>query len=354
MNTPDADLSIIMPCHDRGHHLVRILRAYERQTSAAAFEIVAVDDASSDDTPRVLQQFLPERFHLRYVRLPLSSGPAAARNVGLALARAPLVAFVGDDICPAADFVAAHVYAHRVEPGETVAVLGRTIWPVDLPQNTLMTHIDGVGAQQFSYHNMHDDQFYDYRHLYASNVSLKRSLLERQHSRFDESFRSAAFEDAELGWRLERIGLRIRYRARILATHYHYSTIWTFTERQYRCGQMSWHLIRKHPRAFTHLTDLKQFRLILRSLLQSGNADPESAAALEVRGLAIAAQHEWLSVPGLDLYYYELLQYFYYKGLLSAMCGHRTDLTFIQARHAQFTLSPAVEKFLTASDHRNS
>lgn len=344
MNAAPA-LSIVVPCFNRAHGLPRILRAYERQQQAPPFELIAVDDGSRDETPQVLQQFDPHSFRLRYVRLPINRGPAMARNLGLSLASARLVAFVGDDICPSTDFVAGHVRAHEHAARDEIAVLGHTIWPVDLPRNTLMAHIDGVGAQQFSYHYMHDGQFYDYRHLYTSNVSLKRSFIESSGEHFDTGFTYAAFEDAELGWRLERHGLRILYHADILASHYHYSTIWTFSERQFRCGQMSWLFIRKHPTVLPRLTDRAQMRFVLLSVRQPPHGAGPSAEELEARSLAAAAAHEWRFVRGLDRYYFRLLQYFYYRGLLSAVFATRPDLTRIRDRHAALVLAPALAEF---------
>jgi glycosyltransferase involved in cell wall biosynthesis len=348
MTSENLALSVIMPCYNRGHLLARILRAYERQEDAPPFEVITVDDASDDDTPHILQQFLPVHFDFRYVRLPLNKGPAAARNLGLSLSHAPLVAFVGDDICPAADFIMAHVRAHHRNPQDEVAVLGKTAWPIDMPRNTLMTHIDGVGAQQFSYQYMHDGKFYDYRHLYTSNVSLKRAFLEHNDGRFDTTFPHAAFEDAELGWRLERHGLRIRYHADIRATHYHYSTIWNFTERQYRCGQMSWLFMRKHPRVFTRLTDRTHFRMVLRSYVQRRRIaeDADTLELLELRSLGAASAYEWRPAPRLDHYYYRLLQYFYYKGLLSAMFAGHPELARIRGQHATLALAPALTEFI--------
>jgi glycosyltransferase involved in cell wall biosynthesis len=48
-------LSLIMPCHNRAHDLVRTLQGYERQTGDAPFEIIAVDDGSSDATCELLR-----------------------------------------------------------------------------------------------------------------------------------------------------------------------------------------------------------------------------------------------------------------------------------------------------------
>ncbi len=76
-------LSIIMPCHNRAHDLIKCLEAYDQQVGAGDFEIIAVDDASSDSTYQVLTSYRPSRYTLRVERLETNQGPAAARTGGL-------------------------------------------------------------------------------------------------------------------------------------------------------------------------------------------------------------------------------------------------------------------------------
>ena len=51
------DVSLIMPCHNRAHDLARTLQGYERQAGDARFEIVAVDDGSTDATFDLLRAY---------------------------------------------------------------------------------------------------------------------------------------------------------------------------------------------------------------------------------------------------------------------------------------------------------
>ena len=343
-------ISIIMPCYNRAHGIARILRAYDRQSGETPFELIAVDDGSTDDTLSTLRHFQPQRFTLRVESMITNSGPAAARNRGIDLARAPLVAFVGDDICPATDFVQAHTRAHDEEPREATAILGRTIWPLDLPRTALMTHIDGIGAQQFSYRYMRDGQCYDFRHLYTSNVSLKRSFLQAHGGHFDTIFTYAAFEDGELARRLERRGLRIRYHADIVATHYHYYSARTFADRQYKCGLMSWVFIRKHPSVFTKLAPSACLRLILKSILVSAQRTPEGHVALEERAQQIAAEYEAAPAPALDGLYFALLQYYYCKGQATAVCEKWQRLPRILDQLAVLALQKPIIDFLRSAD----
>ena len=342
-------ISLIMPCHERAHDLVRTLQGYDRQTGSEPFEIVAVDDGSRDATQAVLRGYRPQRFALRVERLERNIGPAAARNRGLELVQGPLVLFVGDDIVPDPQFVAAHLSAHAHAPEPTVAVLGRVAWPADLPTNTLMTHIDGVGAQQFSYHYFQDGAEYDYRHLYTANVSLKTDFLRSTGARFDTEFRYAAMEDAELGYRLKRHGLRIRFDAAAMGYHYHYHTVWSFAVRQYRAGLMAAALVGKHPEL---LHDLRVAKTrLLRGLPWLHRVDRalqrrERADWLEEQALTLASSYEWTPHALLDELYLGVLDYFWQKGLIDAVFTEGAVADRVRNAYAATVLAPLLRSFI--------
>ena len=231
--------SIIMPCYNRAHDLKNVLDAYDQQDTTEFFELIAIDDCSQDHTFELISTYKPKHYRLRAFRQDVNQGPGAARNRGIAEVQSPLTIIVGDDILPERNFIRLHLKAHEVFPEQETAILGRIVWPDDLPQNTLMQHIDGAGAEQFSYHYMQHGQVYDYRHFYTANISVKTALLHSIDSWFDTEFEYAAFEDVELSYRLrQEKGMQIIYLADIVGNHYHYHTIWSFSTRQYKAGKM--------------------------------------------------------------------------------------------------------------------
>ncbi len=345
-------ISVIIPCHNRALDLKRVLEAYDNQDTTAPFELIAIDDASSDGTDAVLRSFHPRRFILRVERLERNQGPAAARNHGIALATAPLLLFTGDDICPEPNLIEGHLQAHRHHPESRVAILGRVEWAKDMLQNTLMTHIDGIGAQQFSYHYFRDGAEYDFRHLYTCNVSLKRDFLCSLDHWFDTDFLYPAFEDAELGYRLARRGLRIIYNASLLAYHYHYHTIWSFSVRQYNCGRMAWLITRKHPLGVGRVL-YKQYVRVLEPLwlphrmLRSFSSTV--ADWLEAQVLHLASFYEWTPHKLLDNLYLRTLDYFYYKGLIDGIFERTPIVTRLRLVHAAHSLVPLLRWFVSAA-----
>jgi hypothetical protein len=84
--------------------------------------------------------------------------------------------------------------------------------------------------------------------LYTSNVSWKRALTANLEQIFSEAFRYAAYEDVELGYRLSRRGLTLRYLADAVGYHLHPMTARSFFERMRRVGAMRTVLAAMHPR----------------------------------------------------------------------------------------------------------
>ena len=88
-----AAVSIIIPTHNRALKTARAVMSvlYQRFTD---YEIVVVDDGSTDETERVLQQF---KGRIRYVAHKANRGVSAARNTGIAISKGPLIAFLDSD-----------------------------------------------------------------------------------------------------------------------------------------------------------------------------------------------------------------------------------------------------------------
>ena len=339
-------ISVIMPCYNRAHDLIRTLEAYDQQQGLQPFELIAVDDCSTDQTQAVLRSYQPRRFSLKVVRHDQNQGPAAARNRGLDLAVAPLLLFVGDDILPDPFMIEGHLAAHRYYPKTEISILGRVDWAADLPVNTLMAHIDGIGAQQFSYYYMRDGHEYDFRHFYTANISMKRDLLCAQPNGFDTQFPYAAFEDSELSYRLAQQGMRIVYHSHLLGFHYHYHTIWTFSLRQYRAGMMACLLARKHPSASKWLMGKAwpYHLLVWSALARFQKPLGESLGSLENRALHWASQHEWVPHPDLDRAYLTILSYFFTKGVAYGTYGDTPQSNRIANFLAQRRLVPLLSQ----------
>lgn len=87
MNDRPDGISVIIPCRNAGHHLSEAVDSLRAQPWRCAFELLVVDDASTDPaTTRALAE-LGEDSQTRLIRLASHRGVQAARNAGLAAAR---------------------------------------------------------------------------------------------------------------------------------------------------------------------------------------------------------------------------------------------------------------------------
>lgn len=90
----DAQVSVILATYNRGDRLSRAVESVLRQTFDA-IELIIVDDGSTDDTRSYLATLDDPR--VRVIYHESNKGCGAARNTGIAAARAPFIAFQDSD-----------------------------------------------------------------------------------------------------------------------------------------------------------------------------------------------------------------------------------------------------------------
>jgi len=183
-----TDLSVVIPTYNQADLLRECLRAIREQTlDPSAYEIIVVDDGSTDHTARVLG----EADHTVVVRLPTNRGRSAARNAGIARSRGPLVVFIDSDVVVRRDFLSRHLAVQRrFGPG----TLSRG--PVVMVPDARTARLARIPPFVFSP-----------AYLDTANACLEKHTLERA-GMFDERFSTYGWEDFELGMRLRRLGVR--------------------------------------------------------------------------------------------------------------------------------------------------
>ncbi|MCA1623894.1 MAG: glycosyltransferase family 2 protein, partial [Acidobacteria bacterium] len=83
----------IIPTYNRAHVLWKAIQSVTAQTESR-WEIIVVNDGSTDCTLRLLEEFRDER--IRVMTTP-NQGASAARNRGLEVALAPYIAYLDSD-----------------------------------------------------------------------------------------------------------------------------------------------------------------------------------------------------------------------------------------------------------------
>lgn len=87
-------VSVIIPTYNRANLIERAIRSVQCQTYED-FEIIVVDDGSTDGTKEVVQGIDDER--IKYIKSPVNRGQANARNIGIRRAKGKYIAFQDSD-----------------------------------------------------------------------------------------------------------------------------------------------------------------------------------------------------------------------------------------------------------------
>ena len=151
-----------------------------------------------------------------------------------------------------------------------VACLGYTGWPDSEPVTAFMDYINDYGLQ-FGYKLIEHGDVVPFNFFYTSNISIDRELL--LEFPFDTSFPAAAWEDIELAYRLDEMGLKITYNAHAVTRHFHQMSVASFGRRQYAVGKSGAIFHEKHP-------ELRHF-LGVQELADNGLADERTIRRLD-------------------------------------------------------------------------
>jgi GT2 family glycosyltransferase len=224
-------LTVVVPTYQRADLLDRCLTALAASDlQDGSFEVVAVDDGSTDGTQAVLRAHA-DRIPLTALVQRQNAGPAAARNRGIHAAEAGLVLFIDDDVVVTPRLLRQHLDLHAQAADPLLCVLGRVDWHPSLTVTPFMHWLDTSGLQ-FGYDTWLREGPVDppYAAFYTANLSVSRELL-LSVGGFDERFPYPAYEDMELAFRLAQQGLRMDYRPAALAYHARPIDLATFRRR---------------------------------------------------------------------------------------------------------------------------
>jgi GT2 family glycosyltransferase len=228
-----VELSVVIPSRDREAVLDETLRRLLSDAAGLPVELVVVYDGPAEG-PRSAWRLAPgSDVPLRVAEQP-ALGPAAARNRGLAMARGAACLLLGDDVWAGPGLLVRHLEFHRSHPEDAAALLALVEPAPPLDRSAFIRWLHAAGVQ-FGYGALVPGEVPP-TCFWTANVSAKTSLV-RAVGGFDEAFTDAACEDAELGLRLARAGMRLRYDPGAVGLHYHPTDLTRTLGRMRRVGR---------------------------------------------------------------------------------------------------------------------
>lgn len=255
-----VEISVIIPTFNRVRLIRTCLDALARQTaSPESYEVVVVDDGSSDPTPEFLSSY-ETPFHLRVER-QANAGQASARNRGIAIAEGRSCLFLDDDIEADPELVAEHLRAQRMQDG----VIGLGFLRI-----RLVGRPGGLTRHFASWWRDHYERLEngtlvpDFRACYSGNLSAPLEVVRRVGG-FDENLPRDM--DVEFAYRLERAGLKVVFLKQASAEQHYVKGFRALVDDFDGMGAAAVSMYRRHPEMLRYapLGDFNQgtFRTVL-------------------------------------------------------------------------------------------
>ncbi len=213
MNNSDLEISIIIPSRNRIDTLPRVLLALENQDyPKSLFEVIVIDDRSSDGTREFLQAFAAQtKLEFQWLEGEAKNA-GAARNLGLRTASGKRVLFLDADTIPGRDLIRQHLMWHR-HYGPNTCVLGKVSMSKYLPMHK-QGRVNDTLTKHDSRH-IAELKWYEYR---TANTSMNREACLAAGG-FDDTLPAA--EDTEFASRLSNFGMRFIYIRDLDVVHHH-------------------------------------------------------------------------------------------------------------------------------------
>lgn len=188
--------SIVIPYHNSGETIGRLLALIAKSKKAPAYEVIVVDDGSKD--PYNNYNRYKHYKSYRVVRLDHNRGPAVARNKGAAVARGKFIVFLDSDVEVFADTLY-NLYKIYIDDPDVVAVTG--VWVKE--QRTKDFFPNFKALRDWSYWINERDKS-GYYFLFSTRIaSIKKTVFQRLGG-FDETYPAPLVEDIELTYRIAR------------------------------------------------------------------------------------------------------------------------------------------------------
>ena len=231
--------SVVIPTYNRKPILEKCLRALESQIYdqlISEYEVIVVDDGSTDDTISCLKAKATEFPHVQLLAQS-HQGPAAARNLGVEKAKGDFIIFIDSDLVVTDSFLQSHANA-LVKYGKA--------------SNRIFTYGRVINTCNFDFPTSEPYKLTDFSAAFfaTGNVAIARHWL-MEAGLFDSRFQQYGWEDLELGVRLKKLGLKLIKCPDAVGYHWHppfsLNQLPGMIEREIQRGKMGVLFYQKHP-----------------------------------------------------------------------------------------------------------
>lgn len=239
-----------LPCRDAAPRVSVVVASYNGGRTLATcldslgklrypnYEVILVDDGSTDDTPEIAKRFP----NVRYIRQQ-NWGLSYARNAGILAATGQIVAFTDSDCRADEDWL--YYLVNDLLKTNAAAIGGPNYLPPE--DNWIAAAVSASPGAPC--HVLLDDRTAE--HIPGCNMAFWKWALE-EIGGFDPIFRKAG-DDVDVCWRLMQRGRKIAFSPAGFVWHYRRCTVREYLQQQRGYGEAEALLRNKHPEYFNAL-----------------------------------------------------------------------------------------------------
>ena len=221
------DISIVIPTRNRKFKLKQCLNSlFSQEYNKNLFEIIVVDDGSTDGTEDMLANLSKSNFNLRFF-VQQNKGPASARNFGVKQARGDIIGFTDNDCVLEKEWISKMVKGHMAQ--RDIAAIGGFTEVDNCNIKAMISQFLSDGAIQTAVNGNTKTIFFP-----TCNMTIKKEYF---NSGFNELFPLPAGEDLEFFWRLYKSGAQFSYRKDIRIFHDCHVNFSSFLKQAYMYGR---------------------------------------------------------------------------------------------------------------------
>lgn len=214
-------ISVIIPTYNRLSTLLKCLQNISNQSiDTENYEVIVVDDCSSDETQDYFKNHSTDYTNISYIRNNPNKGLASSRNVGIRAAKGDILVFLDNDLLVNFNFLEEHLKHHKAE--KNIALVSDiTYQPEDLEKTNFGRYIQSRAIGYRSAKNMRN---IDTNNLPGNFFAGGGSSCKRDDAfkigLFDENLKKYGSEDELFGHRLKKENVRIKYCKEAKIIHY--------------------------------------------------------------------------------------------------------------------------------------